>query len=44
MSAASKGGSGAYTADFTIADTGDYLVTVTATPPPGSSGVGGLLG
>ena len=43
MSAASKGGSGAYTADFTLADTGDYLVTVTGVAPPGSSGTSGVL-
>jgi len=43
VSAASKGGSGAYTADFTLADTGDYLVTVTGVAPPGSSGTSGAL-
>ena len=43
MSAASKGGSGAYTADFLLSDTGDYLVTVTGVAPPGSSGTSGEL-
>ena len=40
---ANRGGSGAYTADFTVADTGDYLVSVKGTPPVGISGVEGPL-
>ena len=41
--AASRGGSGAYTADFVLPQTGDYLVKVVAELKPGASGEGGEL-
>ena len=42
--AASRGGAGAYTADFTLPETGDYAVYVTATAAGEGSESGPLLG